>query len=87
MTSADFALFEFSISRRGRTWRWSVSDQCGNLLLAGNERSRPGAQYMAARAIFQFLLTAPYRNRRDLRQRRRRPPIHTNVRMHFDPRY
>ncbi len=29
--------------------------------MGGRERSRPTAQYLAARAMFQLLLTAPYR--------------------------
>lgn len=63
MAFGDFALFDISICRRGRTWRWFVSDRCGSPLLAGDERSRTAAQYMAARAMFQLLLTAPYRSR------------------------
>jgi len=63
MAFGDFALFDHSICRRGRSWRWSVSDRSGSPLLAGDERSRSAAQYMAARAIFQLLSTAPYRSR------------------------
>ena len=62
MTVGDFALFDLWIRRRGRGWRWSVSTPSGNLLLVGSERSRSAARYMAARAVFQLLLTAPYRN-------------------------
>lgn len=63
MTVGDFAVFDLWIQRRGRGWRWSVSAPGGDVLLVGSERSRPAAQYMAARAVFQLLLTAPYRNR------------------------
>lgn len=63
MVFGDFTLFDLSICRRGRAWRWSVFDQSGKLLFVGDERGRSAAQYMAARAMFQLLLTAPYRSR------------------------
>lgn len=62
MRVGDFALFDLWIDRRGRGWRWSVSSPSGDLLLVGRERSRSAARYMASRAMFQLLLTAPYRN-------------------------
>lgn len=63
MIAGDFALFDLSIYRRARAWRWSVMDRSGAPVLTGSERSKSAAQYMAARAVFQLLLTAPYRNR------------------------
>src|SRR4051794_13672302 len=63
MLAGDFARFDFSICRRGRAWRWSVLDGSGISVLTGSERSRPAAQYMATRAVFLLLSTAPYRNR------------------------
>jgi len=62
MNAGDFALFDLSIQRRGRGWRWSVIDRSGTPLLAGSECSRTAARYKATRAVFQMLLTAPYRN-------------------------
>lgn len=63
MTVSEFALFDWAFTRRGRVWRWSVSDRSGNLLLVGSERSRSAARYVAARAVFQLLLAAPHRSR------------------------
>jgi hypothetical protein len=45
--------------QRGEDRMWSVPSLSGNLLLVGGERSRPAAHYMAARTMFQLLLTAP----------------------------
>jgi len=63
MTADDFAFFEHSICKRGRGWRWSVTDRSKKLVLAGREKSQSAAYYKAARAIFEMLLTAPYRGR------------------------
>jgi hypothetical protein len=60
MSDVDLPLFDSSITRRGRAWRWCVSGEAGEIVLQGMERSRPAAQYMAARATFLLLLTAPY---------------------------
>ncbi|MGM4872776.1 hypothetical protein AB7645_16310 [Bradyrhizobium sp. 956_D2_N1_5] len=60
MSDVDFPVFDSSITRRGRGWRWCVSGEAGKIVLQGTERSRPAAQYMAARATFLLLLTAPY---------------------------
>lgn len=60
MSDADFLLFDSSITRRGRAWRWCVSSEAGEIVLQGIERSRPAAQYRAACATFSLLLTAPY---------------------------
>lgn len=63
MNAGDFALFDLTIQRRGRGWRWSVIDGSGTPLLTGTECSRTAAHYKATRAIFQMLLIAPYRVR------------------------
>ena len=51
MIAGDLPIFDLSIYRRGRAWRWSVIDRSGISVLTGCERSRPAARYMAARAI------------------------------------
>jgi len=63
MSDVEFPLFDSSITRHGRAWHWCVSGEAGEVVLQGMERSRPAAQYMAARATFLLLLTAPYRRR------------------------
>jgi hypothetical protein len=63
MTADEFARFDCVITKRGRVWRWAVSDQAGSLVMAGAGSSRLEAKYLAARAIFQLLLTATYRSR------------------------
>jgi hypothetical protein len=66
MAVDKFSLFESAITRRGRQWRWAISDQSGNLAMVGTERTTAEAGYRAARAFFQLLLTAPYRSQSDL---------------------
>jgi len=73
--SGDFAFFELSIFKRRRAWRWAVLDQSGNIMMTGDERSRPAAQYNATRATLQLLLTAPYRRRAAERRPLRGRPI------------
>jgi hypothetical protein len=63
MVTGDLPFFELSISRRGRTWRWRVADQSGNIELGGGERSRAAARYFATRAFFHLLLTATCQTR------------------------
>ena len=59
----EFALFDCKIRRRGRTWRWRVVSEWDEAVMHGTETSRPAAQYKAARAMFQLMLTAPYWSR------------------------
>ena len=67
MSELDFPVFDSSITRHGRGWRWCVSGAAGEIVLQGTERSRVAAQYVAARATFLLLLTAPYRRPRNER--------------------
>jgi hypothetical protein len=61
----QFPVFETTVSRRGRAWRWFVSTTEGKILMCGSEGSRPAAKYQANRAIFLLLLAAPYRSIRE----------------------
>jgi hypothetical protein len=65
MAVDKFSLFDSAVIRRGRLWRWAISDQSGNLAMVGAERSKTEARYKATRALFQLLLTAPYRSQSD----------------------
>jgi hypothetical protein len=58
----QFPLFEVVVKKRGRRWRWSVCTNAGDVLMLGSESVRPAAKYKAARALFQLLLSAPYRS-------------------------
>jgi hypothetical protein len=58
----QYPLFETTISRRGRAWRWVVSSTEGKILMLGTEGSRPAAKYQAHRALFLLLSAAPYRS-------------------------
>jgi len=60
----QFPVFDKTVSRRGRAWRWFVSTNEGKILMRGTEGSRPAARYQANRAIF-LLLAAPYRSIRE----------------------
>jgi len=60
--SDNLPTFELFLKRCGRrTWRWRVCTTEGRLVMHGSENSRPAAKYAAERALFQMLLTAPYR--------------------------
>lgn len=51
------ALFEVAISRKRRLWEWRVCDGSGKVMMEGREKSRVGARYQSARALFLLLLT------------------------------
>src|SRR6516164_1402293 len=55
----QFPVFDVTVRRRGRAWRWSVSTTEGAVVMDGSERSRAAAAYQANRAIFLLLSTAP----------------------------
>ncbi len=61
------ASFEVVISRRRKLWQWRVCDRFGTVIMEGREKSRVGARYQSARALFLLLLTtrAPPEIRRD----------------------
>jgi hypothetical protein len=51
------APFEVVTSRRRRLWQWRVCDRSGTVMMEGQEKSRVGARYHSARALFLLLLT------------------------------
>lgn len=53
--------FEYVLKQRGRRWLWSLHDAEGAQVMMGSGRNRPAAIYQANRALFQLLLSAPYR--------------------------
>ncbi|MGW1419226.1 hypothetical protein ACWAT4_03790 [Bradyrhizobium manausense] len=64
MVRPEFPIFDVTMAqRRRRTWAWSICTSQGVVVMQGRERSRPAAKYQAERALFQLLLTAPYRSR------------------------
>lgn len=66
--------FEYFLKQRGRRWLWSVHNAEGAQVMTGSGRNRSAAIYQANRALFQLLLSAPYRfGARANRQARRRP--------------
>jgi hypothetical protein len=58
-----FPIFEVSLKRRGRKWRWCVCTTEGTAIMQGSEGNRTAAKYQADRALFLLLLSAPYRLR------------------------
>jgi len=58
----QFPVFDTTVSRRGRVWRWFVSTTDGAVLMSGSESRRSAATYQANRAIFLLLSAAPYRS-------------------------
>ena len=56
----QFPVFDVTVRRRGRPWRWSVATTEGVVVMDGSERSRAAAAYRANRAIFLLLSAAPY---------------------------
>ena len=60
MLPHQFPVFEILLSKRGRTWSWSICTAEGRLVMLGSEGSRSAARYKANRALFLMLLCAPY---------------------------
>jgi hypothetical protein len=60
----QFPVFEVSLKKRGRTWRWTLCTTEGQVVMLGSESSRAAARYQAERALFLQLLCAPYRSMR-----------------------
>jgi hypothetical protein len=58
--SDQFPVFDVTVRRRGRAWRWSVSTSDGGIVMRGSEGRRSAAAYQANRAIFLLLSAAPY---------------------------
>ena len=64
MPDNQFPVFEVALEMRRRRWEWRVSTSKGDVVMQGSESSRPAANYKANRALFQLLLSAPYRSSR-----------------------
>jgi len=58
----QFLVFDTTVRRRGRAWRWFVSTTEGVVVMCGSEGSRSAATYQASRALFLLLSAAPYRS-------------------------
>ena len=56
-----FFVFGTIVNKRGRTWKWSVCTDEGEVVMRGSEGSRSAAKYQANRALFLLLSSAPYR--------------------------
>jgi hypothetical protein len=56
------APFEVVISPRRKLWQWRVCDRSGTVMMEGREKSRVGARYHSARALFLLLLTTRARD-------------------------
>ena len=56
----QFPVFDVTVRRRGRAWRWSVSTTEGAVVMDGSEGRRSAATYQANRAIFLLLSATPY---------------------------
>jgi hypothetical protein len=63
MPPYQLPVFETSLQKRGRVWRWSVCTVEGQAIMLGVESRRAAARYKANRALFQMLLCAPYLRR------------------------
>jgi hypothetical protein len=59
-----FPIFEMVLNKRRRKWTWCVRTIEGIAIMQGSEANRAAAKYQADRALFQLLLTTPYRLRR-----------------------
>jgi hypothetical protein len=55
----QFPLFDSTVRRRGRAWRWFVSTTEGRIIMRGSEGSRSAATYRANSAIFLLLSAVP----------------------------
>jgi hypothetical protein len=57
----QFPVFEVTLKKRSRAWRWCVCTTEGQVVIRGSERRRSAAKYKANRALFLLLLGTPYR--------------------------
>jgi hypothetical protein len=74
VTPDQFQVFEVALKKRRRTtWRWCVSTIDGDAVIEGWQSSRSAAKYNANRALFQLLLSAPYRTNSAQQSRGRKP--------------
>jgi hypothetical protein len=55
----QFLVFDMTVRRRGRSWRWFVSTTEGVVVICGSERRRSAATYQARRALFLLLSAVP----------------------------
>jgi hypothetical protein len=55
-------VFDATVRRRGRGWRWFVSTVEAEIVMSGSESRRSAAKYQANKAIFLLLSAAPYRS-------------------------
>jgi hypothetical protein len=58
----QFPVFDTTVRRRGRAWRWFVSTTEGVVLMSGSERRRSAAAYQGRRALFLLLSAGPCRS-------------------------
>jgi len=58
----QFLVFDTTVRRRGRAWRWFVSTTKGVVVMCGSERRRSSATYQARRALFLLLSAGPCRS-------------------------
>jgi len=56
----QYSIFESTLKKRGRRWRWRVGTVQGEVVMEGSENSRAAARYKSDRALFLLLLSAPY---------------------------
>jgi hypothetical protein len=61
--SDQLQVFEVVLRKHRRTWLWCVSTTDGDAVIEGSESNRSAAQYVASRALFLLLLSAPYRTK------------------------
>ena len=57
----QFLVFDTTVRRHGREWRWFVSTTEGVVVMCGSERRRSAATYQASRALFLLLSAGPRR--------------------------
>jgi hypothetical protein len=48
----QYSIFESTLKKRGRRWRWRVGTVQGEVVMEGSENSRAAARYKSDRAIF-----------------------------------
>jgi hypothetical protein len=62
-----YSVFEATLKKRRRMWRWRVCTVQGELVMKGSENSRSAARYKSDRALFLLLLSAAYLSTRKVR--------------------
>jgi hypothetical protein len=60
----QYSIFETTLKKHGRRWRWRVCTAQGEVVMGDSENSRAAARYKSNQALFLLFLSAPFASAR-----------------------